>query len=67
MESLGVKLKLLPRFHGIALDYNARSSGGPNVIFWHGVKNENIVLRTWKTDKDNMHGKMTIHPLCKLK
>jgi len=67
LESMGVKLKMMPRFHGIAVDINALEwASRGDVIFLHGVKSDESVLEFWDDTfgKDKM---LHIYPLCKLK
>jgi len=38
-EAFNISLKILPRFHGVALDMSMKDKATGNVIFLHGVKN----------------------------
>jgi hypothetical protein len=54
----GISLKLVPRFQGFMVDYMV-AERSKSAIFWHGVKNPDVLQKHWKVQKDN-----TTYPKC---
>ena len=54
----GLSLRLFPRFKGFMVDYMA-AERSKSAVFWHGVKNTDIVEKHWKVQEDD-----TIFPKC---
>ena len=54
----GISLKLVPRFQGFMVDYMV-AERSKSAIFWHGVKNSDVLQKHWQVQKDN-----TTYPKC---
>ena len=54
----GISLKLVPRFKSFMVDYMA-AERSESAIFWHGVKNSDVLQKHWKVQEDN-----TTYPKC---
>ena len=54
----GISLKLVPRFQGFMVDYMV-AERSESAIFWHGVKNPEVLQKHWKVQEDN-----TTYPKC---
>ena len=74
LSSMGISLKILPRYHGIALDRLWKGHAAQNVVLLHGVKNNKDVMKFWQTFditanqfKNQQDPLTSIYPLCKLK
>ena len=74
LSSMGISLKILPRYHGIALDRLWKGHAAQNVVLLHGVKNNKDVMKFWQTFnitanqfKNQPDPLTSIYPLCKLK
>ena len=55
LVSQGLSLKIFPRFNGFALDKFMKDQATPNVVLYHGVKNEKDILQTWQTKENEIH------------
>ena len=64
-EAFNISLKILPRFHGVALDVTVKDKATENVIFLHGVKNQEYVFKLWNYKES--FGQQTLYPLCQTK
>ena len=54
----GISLKLVPRFQGFMVDYMV-AERSKSAIFWHGIKNSDVLQKHWKVQEDN-----TTYPKC---
>ena len=64
-EAFNISLKILPRFHGVALDMDMKDKATENVIFLHGVKRPYHVFKLWNYRES--FGKHSMYPLCQTK
>ena len=60
IEAFNISLKILPRFHGMAVDINMKEKATDNIVFLHGVKDKKTVLGLWHNGGVNQ----TLYPTC---
>ena len=65
-EAFNMSLKILPRFHGMALDMNMKEKATENVIFFHGVKKHEDLFKLWNY-KEASYGQQKLFPHCRTK
>ena len=60
LKNNGITLKIFPRFKSFMVDWLARENS-KSAIFWHGVKDRNVLNKFWKVQKDNK-----VFPKCEI-
>ena len=65
-ESFNISLRILPRYYGTTVDLNLKDKATDNVIFLHGVKEYDELLKLWNY-REVSFGQQTLYPLCQTK
>ena len=60
LKNNGITLKIFPRFKSFMVDWLARENS-KSAIFWHGVKDRNVLSKFWKVQKDDK-----VFPKCEI-
>ena len=65
-ESFNISLKILPRYNGMTVDLNMKDRATENVIFLHGVKEYQELLKFWNY-REVSFGEQKVYPHCQTK